>query len=62
MGMSKRDEAKNSRVPVVLPTSLLTAPSWGNGEPVQVLRQESVMMKMMIIMIMLIIACSSVFL
>lgn len=63
MGTSKRDEGKSSRAPVVLPTSLLTAPSsWGSGEPVQVFRQENVVMKMMIIMIVLIIACSSVFL
>lgn len=59
VGTSKRDEGKSGRALVVLPTSLQTAPSpWGSGVPVQ----ENVMMKMIIIMIMLIIACSSVFL
>lgn len=47
---------------VALPVRLLTPPSLGSGEPLQVFRLENVMMKVIIIMITLIIACSSVFL
>lgn len=36
--------------------------SSGRGEPLQVFRQQSVLMEVMIIMMVLIIACSSVFL
>ena len=56
-------EGKSCSAPLALPTSLLTAPSpGGSGEPRQVFRQEHVMMKMIIIMIVLIIARSSVLL
>lgn len=64
MGTSKRDEGKSSSKSVALPTRLLTASSSrGSGEPLQVFRRENVMTEMIIIiMIVLIIACSSVFL
>lgn len=48
--------------PVALPARLPTAPSLGSGEPRQAFRQARVMMKMTVIIIVLIIACSSVFL
>lgn len=43
--------------PVALPAGLPTAPSLGSGEP----RQARVMMKMTVLMMVLIIACSSMF-